>query len=88
MHNWSFPVDTQIRFELIAKKVKFVVHCFVDIVLVQIVMIIFTTCFMAIDVYLAKSLQGIKKAPSRRASTISQNSQDDSVRSLLFLESE
>ncbi len=34
MHDRSFPVDTQIGFELIVEKIKFVVDSFVDIVLV------------------------------------------------------
>jgi hypothetical protein len=45
----------------------------------------FAACFMANDRCWARPLHGIKKAPFHRASTIAQNSQDDSVRSLLFL---
>ncbi len=49
--------------------------------------IIFAAWFMANNVCHTKSLQETKKAPVCTASTISQNLQDDFVRSLLFLES-
>ncbi len=34
VHNGCFPIDAQIRFELVAEEIKFLVHCFVDIVLI------------------------------------------------------
>ncbi len=38
MRNGSFPVNAQIRFELIAEEIEFLAHCFVDIPLIRGVM--------------------------------------------------
>jgi hypothetical protein len=86
VHNRSFPVDTQVRLELVAKEFGLMTHRFVDILLVQTRCISFAVPSMANNVCRARSLHRIKKAPVCRALAIGQNSQDDSTKSFLFLD--
>jgi hypothetical protein len=83
--NRSFPFDARIKLELVTKKIIFVTHGSDDVVLIICMMGQFCRTFHCEGCVPGKVLQGVTKALVCIARTMSLNSADYSVRSLLFL---